>query len=114
MRMAGSAMQNLFADMGSPDYTKLGGLGQEARSNEGIMAMKSDAMVDNAKMAGAAKVKMGEMQADVAAAQAQAQQQAAMGSAIGQIGGMFGSVAGGMGGGTTAPATTNFAFDFSL
>ena len=113
MRMAGAAMQNLFGDMGSPDFTGLSNIGQEARTNEGIMAQKSDAMVDNAHMSGAAKVAMADMQAGAIEAQGQAAQQAAIGNAIGQIGGMFGSVVGGMGGGTTAPATTSFAFDSS-
>ena len=88
MRMAGSAMQNLFADMGSPDFTKMSNMGQQARADEGIMAMKSDAMVDNSKMAGAAKVAMADMQAGAIEAQGQAAQQAAIGNAIGQIGGI--------------------------
>ena len=85
-------------------------MGQQARADEGIMALKSDAMVDNAHMSGATKVKMADMQAGAIEAQGQAAQQAAMGDAIGQIGGMFGSVVGGIGGGggVTAPATTSF------
>ena len=102
-------MQNLFADMGSPDFTKMNNMGQQARTDESITAKMSDAMVDNSKMAGAAKVAIADAQADAIEAQGQAAMQGAMGSAIGQIGGMFGSVVGGMGGGTTAPATTSFS-----
>ena len=106
MRMAGSAVQSLFADMGSPDYSGLSNLGQKARAEEGIMAMQSDAKVDSAHMQGDAAMAKAKMQADVIGAQSSAQQQANMGSMIGSVGSMFGGL--GTAGGA-APATTGFS-----
>ena len=108
MRMAGAHLkQSLFGDMGSPDFSGLSNMGQKARAEEGITAMKSDAMLDNAHMTGAAKVEMAKMQADAIGAQGDAAMQSAIGQGIGQIGGMFGSVIGGMGGGNVTPSTTS-------
>ena len=109
MRMAGSAVQSLFADMGSPDYSGLSNLGQKARAEEGIQAMKSDAEVDFSHMAGDAKIAKANMQADVIGAQSAAAGQQAMGNMIGSVGGSLGNMFGGFGtAGSAAPATTGF------
>ena len=106
MRMAGSAMQSLFADMGSPDFTGMSRIGQESLAEQKMQAQKSQADVDYSKMAGDAKMAKAEMQADVIGAQSAAQGQAQMGSMIGQAGGALGGLFGG--GGGVAPSTTSF------
>ena len=110
MRMAGAAVQNLFADMGSPDFSKLGNMGQQAIADQKNMAMKSDFAVDKAGEDAEAMIKMAEANAMVSKAQGQAAQQSAIGSGLSSLGGMFGSVVGGLGGGAgaAAPSTTSF------
>ena len=103
-------MQNLFADMGSPDYTKLSGLGQSARAYEQAMGMQSDAMVAKAGDDAEALKKMAEYNASATKAQGDAAMQGAMGSALGSIGGMIGGAIPSMSKGTTA---SPLAFDGS-
>ena len=105
MRMAGSAMQSLFADMGSPDFTGMSTIGQEANAAQRMQAMKSDAQVDDAHMRGDAMIAKADMQADLIGAQSAAQGQQQIGSMIGQAGGAIG----GLFGGGVAPATTSFS-----
>ncbi len=119
MRMAGgSAIQRLFADMGSPNYSALSNMGQKAQTEEQRQAMKSNAEVDLAHMAGDAAIEKAEMQADLYGAMGNAAQGEQMGQMFSKIGGAigglnFGGGGGGAGGGFVAPTTTNFGGDLA-